>query len=171
MNENQEKTEQAGTPAKPHRKWRRIRNITLAALVAALALFIGFKFYFPYGEGVKTGQLNFVVRKGVIFKTYEGKLIQTGFWTNQPGKIQSNEFNFSIADKAIADTLMHAGGQLVELRYVEYFGALPWRGHSKYVVNGIVNITPVGGAESTLPPLDAVSPAGEMPLEGSALPQ
>ena len=173
MDEIKEKTEMQEKPAaaKPRRKWRRIRNITIAALVVALALFFGFKFYFPYGEGVKTGQLNFVVRKGVIFKTYEGKLIQTGFWTNQPGKIQSNEFNFSIADKAIADTLMHAGGQLVELRYVEYFGALPWRGHSKYVVNGIVNITPVGGADASLPPLEAVAPTGGMPLEGGALPQ
>ncbi|MDE5743790.1 MAG: hypothetical protein K2H62_05490, partial [Bacteroidales bacterium] len=77
MDEIKEKTEMQEKPAaaKPRRKWRRIRNITIAALVVALALFIGFKFYFPYGEGVKTGQLNFVVRKGVIFKTYEGKLI------------------------------------------------------------------------------------------------
>lgn len=162
--------ENPAAAVKPHRKWRRIRNITIIVLVVALALFIGFKFYFPYGEGVKTGQLNFVVRKGVIFKTYEGKLIQTGFWTNQPGKIQSNEFNFSIADKAIADTLMHAGGQLVELRYVEYFGALPWRGHARYVVNGIVNITPVVGADA-LPPLEAVAPTSGMPLEGGAMPQ
>lgn len=168
MQNEQEKT------AKPHKKWRRIRNIGIAGLVVALAVFIGFRFYFPYGEGVKTGQLNFVVRKGVVFKTFEGKLIQTGFWTNQPGKIQSNEFNFSIADRHIADTLMHAGGQLVELHYVEYFGALPWRGHSKYVVNGIVNITPVIGAESqALPPLEAVAPtaAPEAAVPADALPQ
>ena len=169
MNEIKEKPAAA---VKPHRKWRRIRNIVIIVLVAALAIFIGFKCYFPYGEGVKTGQLNFVVRKGVIFKTYEGKLIQTGFWTNQPGKIQSNEFNFSIADKAIADSLMHAGGELVELHYVEYFGALPWRGHSRYVVNGIVNITPVGGADyQALPPAEAVAPgdAAATPVPAGAL--
>lgn len=154
---------------KPHKRWPKIRNISIAVLVVALAVFVGFRFYFPYGEGVKTGQLNFVVRKGIIFKTFEGKLIQTGFWTNQPGKIQSNQFDFSIADKKIADSLMHAGGQMVELHYVEYFGALPWRGHSKYVVNSIVNITPVLGNEAqALPPVEAVAPAPASPVEGAA---
>ncbi len=158
--------------ARPHGKWPKIRNLSIAVLVLVLALFIGFRFYFPYGEGVKTGQLNYVVRKGVIFKTFEGKLIQTGFWTNQPGKIQSNEFNFSIADKKIADSLMRAGGQMVELHYVEYFGSLPWRGHSKYVVNGIVNITPVIGTEAqALPPVEAVTPTSSNPIEGAAATQ
>lgn len=162
---------ETGKAAKPHRKWRKFRNISIAVLVAALAAFVGFRFYFPYGEGVKTGQLNFVVRKGVIFKTYEGKLIQTGFWTNQPGKIQSNEFNFSIADKKIADSLMRVGGQMVELHYVEYFGSLPWRGMSKYIVDNIVNITPVLNNDSrqALPPVEAVAPVdAASPVEGAA---
>lgn len=47
--------------------------------VLALAAFIFFKFYFVFGEGVKAGELNFVVYKGYIFKTYEGRAIQAGF--------------------------------------------------------------------------------------------
>ena len=83
---------------KPHR-WRKFKIIFFSALLVALAVFVWIRFYFPYGEGVKTGQLNFVVRKGIVFKTYEGKLIQTGFWSAKAGAVQSNEFNFSIADK------------------------------------------------------------------------
>ena len=30
-----------------------------------------------FGEGVKSGELNYVVYKGLVFKTYEGKLIQS----------------------------------------------------------------------------------------------
>jgi len=137
-------------------KWKsgfkKVRNITIAVLVVALVLFVAIRFYYPYGEGVKTGQLNFVVYKGIIFKTYEGKLIQSGFWTNTPGGIQSNEFNFSVVDPKVAEELMHVGGQVVELHYKEYFGALPWRGYSKYIVDRIVNITPVNQAPGSIFP-------------------
>ena len=129
------------TPAKPH-VWKRIRNITLLILGIALVAFVGIRYYFPYGEGVKTGQLNFVVYKGFLFKTYEGKLIQSGFWSNASGGIQSNEFVFSIADPAVAKELMKVGGQRVELHYKEYLGALPWRGYSKYIVDEILSIKP-----------------------------
>ena len=131
--------------------WKKTLAIAIAVLVIGLAAFIGIRFYYPYGEGVKTGQLNFVVYKGMIFKTYEGKLIQSGFWTNKPGGIQSNEFNFSIINPTIADSLMHAGGQVVELHYKEYFGTLPWRGHSKYIVDHIVNITSPNPANNSFP--------------------
>lgn len=121
--------------------WRRFRRYALLTVVAAAAIFFAIRFYYPFGEGVKTGQLNFVVRKGFVFKTYEGRLIQSGF-RSEAGSLQSNEFTFSIADRAVADTLMHAGGQVVDLHYREYFGALPWRGYSKYIVDRIIRLDP-----------------------------
>jgi len=119
--------------------------ITIAALVAAVLLagFIYVKFYFVFGEGVKAGELNFVVRKGYIFKTYEGRAIQAGFGKGKgvnAGAIQSYEFDFSITDKAIADSLMRCGGKTVELHYKEYLGALPWRGKQEYIVDRIVSV-------------------------------
>lgn len=133
--------------------FRKFRNLSLVALVVGLIVFVGIRYYYPFGEGVKTGQLNYVVYKGIIFKTYEGKLIQSGFQSNSPGAIQSNEFNFSVADSQIADSLMRVGGQIVELRYKEYFGALPWRGYSKYIVDEIVSITPINQSPvSNYPP-------------------
>ena len=141
------------------RRWRRVRNITILVLVAAFAIFFAFRFYFPFGEGVKTGQLNYVVRKGILFKTYEGKLIQSGF-RSRGGGLQSNEFEFSIADPVIADSLMRSGGQEVELRYTEYFGALPWRGHSRYVVKAIVDINPAE-QQLILPPAEHPPPPAE----------
>ena len=46
----------------------------IGVLIGTGAFF--FHFYFVFGEGTKAGELNFVVRKGVIFKTYEGRLIK-----------------------------------------------------------------------------------------------
>lgn len=112
-----------------------------AAAILALAVFI--KFYFVFGEGVKAGELNFVVYKGYVFKTYEGKVIQAGFNSktrNSSSAIQSYEFEFSITDPAIADSLMRCGGKLVELHYKEYLGSLPWRGQQKYIVDKIIAV-------------------------------
>jgi hypothetical protein len=120
------------------------RNAAILAIIA-LAVFIYFRYYFVFGVGVKAGQLNYVVHKGYIFKTYEGKLIQAGFRGVSKGTagnaIQSYEFEFSIDDKAVADSLMLSSGKDVELRYKEYLGALPWRGYSKFIVYEIVNIS------------------------------
>ena len=109
----------------------------------ALAAFIFFKFYFVFGEGVKAGELKFVVYKGYIFKTYEGRAIQAGFGKGKgtnAGVIQSYEFDFSITDQAIADSLMRCGGKIVELHYKEYLGTLPWRGKQRYIVDRIVSV-------------------------------
>ena len=110
-------------------------------LVLALAAFIYFKFYFVFGEGVKAGELNQIVYKGWVWKTYEGRLIQTGFkGAKGGGTIQANEFNFSVVNKDIADSLMRCSGKMVELHYREYNGALPWRGVQRYIVDRIVSV-------------------------------
>ena len=117
---------------------KKFSGMFVLLLVVAGALFFYFRFYFVFGEGVKSGELNYVVRKGVFFKTYEGKLIQSGIRSKAAGSIQSYEFDFSIENKEIAERLMLEGGKVVELRYKEYFGALPWRGFTKYIVDSII---------------------------------
>ena len=107
-------------------------------LIAALAGWIYYRYYFVFGEGVKSGELNYVVKKGVIFKTYEGKLIQSGLKSNAAGKLQSNEFIFSVENDSIANILMLNSGETYQLHYSEYNATLPWRGYSRYVVDGII---------------------------------
>ncbi|MBO4447272.1 MAG: hypothetical protein J5764_04005, partial [Bacteroidales bacterium] len=77
-----------------------------------------------------------------LWKTYEGRIIQSGFNSHKTGSLQSNEFNFSVADPAVAEELMHCGGKTVEVRYKEYKGALPWRGMQRYIVYKIESVTP-----------------------------
>ena len=108
--------------------------------VLALGVFGYVRYYYVFGEGVKTGTLNYVVYKGIIFKTYEGKLIQSGLRAGAAGAIQSYEFEFSIEDPAIAEQLMLEGGENVELHYKEYFAPLPWRGYTKYIVDRIIAV-------------------------------
>ena len=121
-------------------KSKKTLYIILAIIIVGLSGFLYYNYYFVFGEGVKAGQLNYVVKKGYIFKTYEGKLIQTGFRTGQPGAIQSNEFEFSVTDNAIAEKMMLNSGKTFELHYKEYVNRLPWRGYSPFVVDKIISI-------------------------------
>ncbi len=84
--------------------------------------------------------MNYVVKKGYLFKTYEGVLIMEGFRTERQGTLQSNQFVFSVDDANLADSLMRLGGRHVELKYNEYLGALPWRGYSNFVVEEILSV-------------------------------
>lgn len=104
-----------------------------------------FNYYFVVGRGVKAGELNYMVEKGYVFKTFEGKLIQSGFRTtskvnNGGTAVQSNDFEFSVQDEEIANTLMLGSGKNMQLHYKEYRKALPWRGFSNFVVDKIVTI-------------------------------
>ena len=122
---------------------RKIITSVSLLLILAAALFVYIEFYYVFGEGVKARELNFVVYKGYLWKTYEGRAIQAGFQKGSKGvttAIQSYEFDFSVADKAIADTLMRCSGRNVQLHYKEYLGALPWRGQQKYIVDRIVSV-------------------------------
>ena len=123
-------------------------------LLLGLAAFFYVRFYYVFGEGVKAGELNQVVYKGYVFKTYEGRLIQSGFnGAKGGGTIQSNEFNFSVEKKSVADSLMRCSGKNVDVHYNEYLGAPPWRGVQKYIVDSILSVTvaekatiiPIGG--------------------------
>ena len=110
-------------------------------LVLALAGYIYWKYYYPYtSDGVKSGYLNFAVRKGQLFKTYEGKLIQEGIRRKTVGAIQSNEFEFSIKDKKVFDVLKMNSGKIFDLHYKEYNGVIPWRGNSRYIVDSIISM-------------------------------
>ena len=123
----------------PKRKSKVKRYIVLF-LILALGVFVFVRYYFVFGTGVKAGELNYLVNKGVVFKTYEGKLIQTGFRADKPEGFQSNQFEFSVADKKLAEELMQASGKNVQLHYKEYFGAIPWRGFTKFIVDDIISI-------------------------------
>ena len=129
---------ESGQPKR--RSLRRFLWITLAVLVLAAGAFVYVRYYFVFGTGVKAGTLNYVVKKGYVFKTYEGTLIMEGFRTAGQGSLQSNQFVFSVDDANLADSLMRMSGRHVELKYNEYLGALPWRGYSNFIVEEILSV-------------------------------
>jgi len=119
---------------------KKFLRITLIVIIIGLGLYLYWHFFWVFGEGVKAGQLNYVVKKGFVFKTYEGTLIQSGFKGSTAGTIQSYEFRFSIASDEIANKMMANSGKEFELHYKEYMGALPWRGATVFIVDSILSM-------------------------------
>ena len=116
--------------------------------VLALALFIFFKFCFVYAEGVNEGDINYFQKEGWVFKTYEGKMIQTGLKnTKVQGSIQSNEFKFSVVDERVAKQLDEGTNTGVKLHWKRYLGTLPWRGNSQFIVDSVYLAKPVPTAQ------------------------
>ncbi len=143
MDEHKPLTDEQPLAQQPPKKkswFRKFSRRLIIFLFVALVIFVYVKFYFVFGVGTKAGELNFIVKKGYLFKTYEGRVIQTGYKSKVPGSIQSNEFEFSVVDEKVAQQLMSNSGALMELHYKEYLGALPWRGMSRYVVDSIISI-------------------------------
>lgn len=138
----------AQEPVKKVSWFKKFKRRLIVILLVALIIFIYVKYFFVFGEGSKAGELNFIVKKGYIFKTYEGRVIQTGYKSKVPGSIQSNEFEFSVVNEKIAQTLMSNSGAFMELHYKEYLGALPWRGMSRYVVDSIISIQRPGSSNN-----------------------
>jgi len=128
--------------------YKHIMNKRIISILAVvfLLVFIGvfyYRYYFVFGDGTKAGTMNYFVHKGYLFKTYEGRLIQTGIRTPAQGNIQSNEFMFSVTDEKVAQKLNSSAGAYLELHYKEYLHTLPWRGVSNFVVDSVISIKPV----------------------------
>ena len=108
-----------------------------------------------YSEGINEGDINYFQKEGFVFKTYEGKMIQTGYNSkNTSATIQSNEFKFSVEAPQVAAKIEASGNRQVKLHWKRYLGVLPWRGNSEYVVDDIISSSApvVPTTDDILPP-------------------
>jgi hypothetical protein len=119
----------------------KIVSSVVSVLLLAAAIFVYFKFFFVYSEGTNEGDINYFQREGFVFKTYEGKMIQTGYNShNTSATIQSNEFKFSVVDERVAQQIDNNSSRQIKLHWKRYLGTLPWRGKSQFVVDSIISV-------------------------------
>ncbi|MBR6493374.1 MAG: hypothetical protein IKT13_05510 [Paludibacteraceae bacterium] len=132
----------------------KILTWTSVIVFLALALFIFIKFFFVYAEGVNEGDINYFQKEGYIFKTYEGKMIQSGLKSAKgvQGSIQSNEFKFSVDEERVAKRFSEISNTGVKLHWKRYLGTLPWRGNSQYIVDSIYSSQSVKPAATKAEP-------------------
>ena len=129
--------------------------IFILAVIAFIAGYIYFSCYMTYDDGGREGILYSFSRKGSVFKTYEGVILQPGLRSARTGGLNTNEFHFSVTDEAVADSLKKCIGMQVLVHYNQYRKSLPWRGENnnndnkekgQYIVDKIQTVKNAGNA-------------------------
>ena len=111
-----------------------MKKILFRVLFIFIALglaYFAFTYFVTYSEGVRSGDLIKFSKKGVIFKTWEGKLSQ--------GVSEELQFNFSVekSDKEVIEDLQNLQGTFVKLTYIERYRTFFWLGDTKYFIKEV----------------------------------
>jgi uncharacterized protein YpmB len=127
---------------------RSLIMLSILVLVLGVTGYVYWYYYNPYSDGYREGVLQKFSRKGNLFKTHEGEIIQLGFGPRS-GYMNAQYFYFSVDNNKIADSLERSIGKIVKVHYTQYRRSLPWRGESydkanaekgQYVVDGIADV-------------------------------
>lgn len=117
-----------------------VKRIIVATLLIGFAL-LAYFYFGNYSEGVRSGVVVKVSKKGILFKTYEGQLNLLTFGASKSMNMVAETFDFSVptheADVIKELETVSLSGERVELRYVEKYMKLPWRGDTKYLITKI----------------------------------
>lgn len=115
-------------------------------IIVGLVIFFYARFSYTYSEGNRAGRLIKFSKQGAMFKTYEGEMNLGGVSNAANNSMMMNYmWDFSVADKAVADTLLTLEGREISVHYKQKMGTLPWRGDTKYIVDKVVSVKPDNG--------------------------
>jgi len=117
-----------------------LRRALILVIIIGLAI-LAFLYWGVYERGVMAGKVLRIAQKGVIFKTYEGKLNLETFGALKGTSPIAESFDFSVEgdQTAVINELEQVAlsGERVNLKYVRRFAAFPWRGDTKIFVEGV----------------------------------
>jgi hypothetical protein len=123
------------------------RKILIRILIVGLMITIGvfsFMYWAVYERGVMAGKVLRVSEKGVIFKTFEGKLNLETFGALKGTSPIAESFDFSVEkdqDEIIKELQEVAlSGERVNLYFIKRYAVFSWRGETKYFVNKVERI-------------------------------
>jgi hypothetical protein len=127
-----------------------LRRIGIIVLLLFLAVMLFF-YYGTFSSGVRAGIVMKVSKRGTVIKTYEGQMNLETFGAVESENIVSETFNFSVekGNDELIKQLEEAArsGKRINLRYIERYVVLPWRGETKYFAIGVEMNTGSSGNE------------------------
>ena len=122
-----------------------IKRILLVAFILFLG-FCAFTYWGKYEEGVMAGKVLRISQKGVIFKTYEGKLSLESFGALKGTSPIAETFDFSVErnEKEVIKQLEEVAltGERINLHFYKRYMSFPWRGNTKYFASKIERSKP-----------------------------
>jgi len=115
---------------------KRIVKKVIIFLVIAGLMVLAFLYWATYEDGVMAGKVLRISQKGVIFKTYEGKINLETFGALKGTSPIAESFDFSVekSEQALITELQEVAlsGERVNLYFVKRYARFPWRGDTKY---------------------------------------
>lgn len=115
-------------------------RVVIVAIIVGIAV-LSFLYWGVYERGVMAGKVLRITQKGVVFKTYEGKLNLETFGALKGASPIAESFDFSVESdqtEVIKELEQVAlSGERVNLKFVKRYTTFPWRGDTKYFVEGL----------------------------------
>lgn len=110
---------------------KKILFLFIGGVLVLFTIFYAFNYFVPYSEGVRSGELIKISKKGVIVKTWEGEISQ--------GISGAQIFAFSVLDKdqEVIEKLQEYQGRYVKVSYTERFFTFFWLGDTKYFITKV----------------------------------
>src|SRR5688572_24855213 len=132
-------TETFGTKVK--RTTKKVVKIVAISLLLIAAVVFSFLYWATYEEGVMAGKVLRVSQKGMLFKTYEGKINLETFGALKGTSPIAESFDFSVykSDTDLIQELQKVSlsGERVNLYFEKHYMTFPWRGDTKYFVTRV----------------------------------
>ncbi|MGF1638195.1 MAG: hypothetical protein ACFCUU_14040 [Cyclobacteriaceae bacterium] len=120
-----------------------LRVIFGIIIIGGIATF-SFLYWSTYESGVMAGTILRVSKKGVMFKTYEGKINLESFGALKSVSPLAETFDFSIErkEKDLIEQLQQSSlsGERVNLHFVKRYMIFPWRGDTRYFATRVERI-------------------------------
>ena len=120
-----------------------LKRALLIAIVIGIITF-AFMYWGVYERGVMAGKVLRITEKGILFKTYEGKLNLETFGALKGASPIAESFDFSVegGEDAIIKDLQDVAlsGERVNLYFVKRYVRFPWRGDTKYFVEKVERV-------------------------------
>lgn len=120
-----------------------VKRILIFIIIVGLAL-LAFLYWGVYETGVMAGKVLRVTQKGVIFKTYEGKLNLETFGALKGASPIAESFDFSVESdqKEVIKELEQVAlsGERVNLHFIKRYATFAWRGDTKYFIEKVERI-------------------------------
>lgn len=120
-----------------------VKKFVLILLVLGMATF-SFMYWATYEEGVMAGKVVRVSEKGIIFKTFEGKLNLETFGALKGASPIAETFDFSVEgqESAVITELQQVSlsGERVNLYFKKRYMRFPWRGETNTFVTKVERI-------------------------------
>jgi len=117
-----------------------VKRILIIALLLGIAT-LAFLYYAAYERGVMAGKVLRITEKGMVFKTYEGKLNLESFGALKGASPIAETFDFSVEsdETEIIKQLeeVSLSGERVNLHFVKRYARFPWRGDTKYFIESV----------------------------------